>query len=129
MNKLKTFYITIVSKKSYKNITLWFCWFSQRKNSDKQKQPPTGVLKKRCSENMQQIYRRTPMPKSDFNYVAFQLYWNHTTAWVFSCKFAAYCQNTFLRNTSGWLLLGKVDRNFFKENKNAFYKCSSIKFG
>ena len=27
-----------------------------------QKQPSRGVLKKRCSENMQQIYRRTPMP-------------------------------------------------------------------
>ena len=24
-----------------------------------------------------------------------QLYWNHTSAWVFSCKFAAYFQNTF----------------------------------
>ena len=28
-----------------------------------QKQPSRGVLMKRCSENMQQIYRRTPMPK------------------------------------------------------------------
>ena len=27
--------------------------------------------------------------------VALQLYWNHTSAWVFSCKFAAYFQNTF----------------------------------
>ena len=25
-----------------------------------------------------------------------QLYWNHTLAWVFSCKFAAYFQNTLL---------------------------------
>ena len=32
-----------------------------------QKQPPSGVLRKRYSENMQQIYRRTPMPKCDFN--------------------------------------------------------------
>ena len=31
-----------------------------------QKQPSRGVLKKRCSENMRQIYRRTPMPKCDF---------------------------------------------------------------
>ena len=50
-----------------------------------QKQPFRGVLRKRCSENMQQIYMRTPMPKCDFN----------TSAWVFSCKFAAYFQNTF----------------------------------
>ena len=44
-----------------------------------QKQPSRSVLNKRCSENMQQI----------------QLYWNRTSAWVFSCKFAAYFQNTF----------------------------------
>ena len=34
-----------------------------------QKQLSRGVLRKRCSENMQQIYRRTPMPKSNFNKV------------------------------------------------------------
>ena len=28
-----------------------------------QKQPPRGVLRKRCSENMQQICKRIPMPK------------------------------------------------------------------
>ena len=33
----------------------------------RQKQPSRDVLRKRCSENMQQIYRRTPMPKCDFN--------------------------------------------------------------
>ena len=35
-----------------------------------QKQPSRGVLKERCSEKMQQIYRRAPMPKCDFNKVA-----------------------------------------------------------
>ena len=50
------------------------------KNTFFQKQPSRGALKKRCSENMQQIYRRTPMPKCDFNKVALQLYWNHTLA-------------------------------------------------
>ena len=39
-----------------------------------QKQPSKGVLGKRCSENMQQIYWRTPMPKCKFNKVAWQLY-------------------------------------------------------
>ena len=34
-----------------------------------QKQSYSGVLWKRCSENMQQTYRRTPMPKCDFNKV------------------------------------------------------------
>ena len=31
---------------------------------------PAVVLIKRCSENIQQIYKRTPMPKCDFNKVA-----------------------------------------------------------
>ena len=38
-----------------------------------QKQPSIGVLKKRCSENIQQNYRRTPMSKRDFNNAAKQL--------------------------------------------------------
>ena len=28
-----------------------------------------------------------------------QLYWNHTSAWVFSCKFAAYFRNNFFLRT------------------------------
>ena len=39
-----------------------------------QKQPPRGVVKRRYAENMQQIFRRTPMPKCDFNKVAMHLY-------------------------------------------------------
>ena len=60
---------------------------NQRRNSEKgerfnndrghTKQPLIGILSKRYSENMQQIYRRTCMS-------------NHTSAWVFSSKFAAY---------------------------------------
>ena len=38
-----------------------------------QRQPLRGVLRKRCSENMQQNYRRTPTPKCDFNKVALKL--------------------------------------------------------
>ena len=38
-----------------------------------QKQPSRGILEKRCSKIMQQIYRKTPMPKCDFNKVAKQL--------------------------------------------------------
>ena len=61
-----------------------------------QKQPVRSVLRKRCSENMQQIYRRTLMWKCDFNKVASQSYWNRASAYVFSGKFSAYFQNTFL---------------------------------
>ena len=35
------------------------------------------------------------MPKCDFNKVSLQLYWNRTSARMFSCKFAAYFQSTF----------------------------------
>ena len=36
--------------------------------------PAEDVLGKRCSGYMQQIYRRAPKPKCNFNKVAFQLY-------------------------------------------------------
>ena len=39
-----------------------------------QKQPSRGVLKKKCSENVPQIYRRTPKPNCNFNNVTKQLY-------------------------------------------------------
>ena len=55
-----------------------------------QKHPSRGVLIKRRSENIQQIYRGTLIWKCDFNKIA-----QHTFTWVFSCKFAAYFQNTF----------------------------------
>ena len=42
-------------------------------NSKIQKQPSISVLIRRSSENMQQLYRRTPMPKCNFNKVAKQL--------------------------------------------------------
>ena len=35
-----------------------------------QKQPSRRVLRKRCSKDMQQIYRRATMPKCDFNKAA-----------------------------------------------------------
>ena len=52
-----------------------------------QKQPLRSVPWKRCFGKMQQIYRRTPMPRCDFNKVALQ--WMVSFAWVLSCKFAA----------------------------------------
>ena len=83
-------------------LSKWSCiWLYKHRSKSSQKQPFRGIPEKRCSENMQQIYRRTPMSKCDFNKVALQHYWNHTLAWAFSCKFAAYFQNTFsLRYTN-----------------------------
>ena len=54
-----------------KEIPDWKASFSlqrtQYQRKKPQKQPSRGVVRKRCSENMQQVYRRTPMPKCDFN--------------------------------------------------------------
>ena len=44
---------------------------------------------------MQQFHKKTPMQKYDFNKVAKQLYWNCISAWLLSCKFAAFFQNIF----------------------------------
>ena len=52
----------------------------------RQKQSSRGVPRKKCSENMQQIYRRTPMPKFDFLKSHFGM--------SLSCKFAVYFRNT-----------------------------------
>ena len=65
------------------------------KTSSKQKPPSKGVFRKRSSGNTQQICRRIPMPKCNFNKVAKKLCWNHTSAWMISCEFAAYFQYTF----------------------------------
>ena len=42
-------------------------WSVSKVRFNFQKQPPRGALRKRFSENMQQIYRRTPMPKCNFS--------------------------------------------------------------
>ena len=55
-----------------------------------QKHPSRGVPRKKCSENMQEIYWRTPITKCDFNKAAKQLSWNLTLTWVLCCNFAAY---------------------------------------
>ena len=41
-----------------------------------EKQPSRGVLKKKFSQSMQQIFSRTPMPKVNFNKVAKDTYKN-----------------------------------------------------
>ena len=52
---------------------VWYFFFKLIRRNALQKQPLRGVLKKKCSENMLQIYKRTPMPKCDFNKVAADL--------------------------------------------------------
>ena len=54
---------------------------------------------------MQQIYRSTPMLKYDFNKVAKQLYWNRIRHGCSPVNLLHLFRTTFLKNTSGWLLL------------------------
>ena len=53
-----------------------------------------------CSGNMQQIYRRTPMPKCDFNEAAKQLYWNHTSNWCSPVNLLHFFRTPFPKSTS-----------------------------
>ena len=70
-----------------------------------QKQPRRGILKKRCSENMQQIYRITPMPKRYFDKVALQLIEITLRHGCSPVNLLHIFRTPFLKNTSGWLLL------------------------
>ena len=58
-----------------------------------QKQPSIGVLRKSCCKFTGEHLCRSVISMKFFSE---QLYWNHTSTWVFSCKFAAHFQNTFL---------------------------------
>ena len=68
----------------FSNIRITRTLFSINCNICKyQKQPPRGVPRKSCSEIMQQIYRRTPMPKCNFNKVAKQNVQNFLLLFMF----------------------------------------------
>ena len=71
-----------------------------------QKQAFIGVHIKRCSANMQQIYRRPPMPKCDFDKVTLynfiEIILRHKCSPVNSQHIF---RAPFPKNTSGWRLL------------------------
>ena len=70
-----------------------------------QKQSSRGVLGKKCSEDMQQIYRRVPMPKCDFSEVAcnfIKITLRHGCSPV---NLLHIFRTPFPRNTSEWLLM------------------------
>ena len=54
---------------NFQFITVIPCKVTVTVKSEMQKQPCRHIFKQRYSGNMQQIYRRTPMPKCDFNKV------------------------------------------------------------
>ena len=64
-----------------------------------------SVLKKKCSENMQQSYWRAPMAKCDFNKVVsnfIEIALQHGSSPV---NLLHIFKKPFLGNSSGWLLL------------------------
>ena len=69
-----------------------------------QKQPLRCVLRKSCSENMQQIYRGAPMPKYNFNKVALQLCWNTLRHGCSLVNLLHIFRAPFLKNISEGLL-------------------------
>ena len=67
---------------------------------------PEVFLWRSVLRNMQQIYKRTSILKSDSNKAVLQLYRNHTSTWVFSCKFVVYFgEHIFIRTHLGRELL------------------------
>ena len=76
------------------NITTW------NKICVIQKLPSRGVLKKRCSDNTQQIYRRTTMPKFVCNFIGITL--RHGCSPV---NLPHIFRTPFTKNTSERLLL------------------------
>ena len=77
-----------------------------------QKQPSRGILRKRCSENMEQIYMRTTVPMFDFNKLATQLF---EFAYRHGCPPVNLLHNfwtSFPKNTSEGLLLLLVRYRF-----------------
>ena len=72
---------------------------------DVQKQPSRGVLKKRCSEKLQQIYRRKRMLKCDFNKVAKQLIEITLEHGCSPVNLLHIFTTPFLKNKPGQLLL------------------------
>ena len=70
-----------------------------------QKHSHRGVLRKTCSENMQQIYRRTPMPKCDLNKVACNFIEMALGHGCFPVNLLHISRVNFPTNTSGRLFL------------------------
>ena len=62
-----------LKKKSNSQLSLLRYPLSARTINKIQKQPISFVLGKRCSENMEQMYRGAPMSKCGINKVALQL--------------------------------------------------------
>ena len=86
----------IVRKRGEKNYHIRLCLLTLQRNPY-QKQSSRGVLRKSCSENIQQIYKKTPMPKAHFGITL-----RHG---CFSVNLLHIFRTPFPKNTSGRRLL------------------------
>ena len=102
-SKIKAQYVVFFAKK-FNTLKLLF-----------QKQPSRGILKNRCSENIQQIYRRTPMPKCYFNKVAMERFV------IIVNGFGTGTASERLRSTSGRLLLLFLIENYLEISMTYLY--------
>ena len=90
-----------VMKATLKTKQLAILYFSPKNVFIKpQMQPFRGALRKRCAENMQQIYRRTLMPRCDFNFIKVAV-----RQGCCSANLLHIFRTPFPKNTSGGLLL------------------------
>ena len=82
---------------SIENLRDILCKTTAQDMSSFQKQPSRDALRKSCSKNMQQIYRRTPMGKCDFNKVAMQVNYVNNASQL--CKFLNLMYLKFSENS------------------------------
>ena len=79
--------------------------FNMTEFYDGQRQPFRGVLVRSCSENIQQIYRRKPLPKCSFNKVASNFIKIAIQHGCTPGNFLHIFRTPFYKNTYGGLLL------------------------
>ena len=84
--------ITIPNNNEIRNFAFW-----KLVKYNIQKQLSAGILRKTRSENMQQIYRRAPMSKCDFNKVAATLLKSHFGMWALPQICCMFQEHFFLR--------------------------------
>ena len=110
-------YLVIICLRGKFGINLPSSLLLQKIQKYLQKQPSRGVLKKKCSENIQQIYRRTPMPKCGFNNVALR-----------SGCFMCYLSHIFIRRGlhGNRMYTKPVVFSYFKRNHQDWFILKNV---
>ena len=96
-----------------------------------QKQSSGGVLRKKCYENMEQSYRRIPIPKCDLNTVASNFIEITLRHGCFPINLLHIFRTPFPKNTFGRLLLKyswRWESGSFKhfQSSVSYFKCYNV---